>query len=372
MVALGDNIRKARKSMGLTQEELAAVIGVTSQAVSRWESGAGMPDISMLIPLARALQTSIDKLLGYEQEDTSESAYIELKKTFEKIEKEYSDPIDAANAKLEMLEKEIEITPGDFIYLTSYVEKAAALTRLLYDTKAQEAWPAVKKKAIRYGTQVLRFCSDTEWIERTHYALAFVYMADKDFVSSREHVMCLPSVDSNRLMESVMAQLTYAESGIDDMNKVTLFNLQKFARAVNKEVLYAAETLTWNQRPDETLNIALWGIELIKLFQEKQELIPYCRGFLRDIYKTIIVADLQKNDNEAAKAHWAELKAGMQEHYDYYRKVLSSDEEQAKFTPRQIERMRTYTEEYMADKQEAILQIIKKFFGDEAYSLLAN
>ena len=56
MVTLGDNIRKARKKMGLTQEELASVIGVTSQAVSRWESGAGMPDISMLIPLAKALR----------------------------------------------------------------------------------------------------------------------------------------------------------------------------------------------------------------------------------------------------------------------------------------------------------------------------
>ena len=39
MIALGNNIKKARKEMGLTQEELAFQIGVTSQAVSRWESG---------------------------------------------------------------------------------------------------------------------------------------------------------------------------------------------------------------------------------------------------------------------------------------------------------------------------------------------
>ena len=372
MVTLGDNIRKARKKMGLTQEELASVIGVTSQAVSRWESGAGMPDISMLIPLAKSLQTSIDKLLGYEQENTNEAAYIELKKTFEKIEKESSSPVEAALNKLCMLEREIEITPGDFIYLTSYVEKAAALTRLLYENDAQEAWPEIKKKAVRYGTQVIRFCNDPEWIERTHYALAFVYMADKDFVSSKEHVMCLPSVDSNRLRESVMAQLTFAESGIDDMNKIALFNLQKFARAINKEILYSAETLIWNRRADETTDIGLWGIELIELFEKKKELIPYCRGFYRDIYKTIIVADLQKKDNEAAKAHWTELKAGMQKHYDYYQTVLASDEEKAKFTARQIERMRTYTKDYIEDKQEAILQIIKQFFGNEAYSLLAD
>ena len=109
-----------------------------------------------------------------------------------------------------------------------------------------------------------------------------------------------------------------------------------------------------------------------RLFEKKKELIPYCRGFYRDIYKTIIVADLQKKDNEAAKAHWTELKAGMQKHYDYYQTVLASDEEQAKFTARQIERMRTYTKDYIEDKQEAILQIIKQFFGNEAYSLLAD
>ena len=39
MVNIGDNIRIARKRKGFTQEELANQIGVTSQAVSRWESG---------------------------------------------------------------------------------------------------------------------------------------------------------------------------------------------------------------------------------------------------------------------------------------------------------------------------------------------
>ena len=45
---LGNNIRIARKRMGLTQEELAMQIGVTAQAVSRWESEAGLPDTSLI------------------------------------------------------------------------------------------------------------------------------------------------------------------------------------------------------------------------------------------------------------------------------------------------------------------------------------
>ena len=44
-MSLGNNIKKYRHDLGMTQEELAGMLCITSQAVSRWESGAGLPDI---------------------------------------------------------------------------------------------------------------------------------------------------------------------------------------------------------------------------------------------------------------------------------------------------------------------------------------
>ncbi len=70
MVNIGDNIRTARKRKGFTQEELAVQIGVTSQAVSRWESGSGMPDISMIVPIAQVLSVSTDILFGLDSEES--------------------------------------------------------------------------------------------------------------------------------------------------------------------------------------------------------------------------------------------------------------------------------------------------------------
>ena len=62
MADIGKNIRKYRKNSGYTQEELASLLHVTAQAVSRWESGAGKPDVSILVPLARTLGISLDTL----------------------------------------------------------------------------------------------------------------------------------------------------------------------------------------------------------------------------------------------------------------------------------------------------------------------
>ena len=106
MILLGENIKIARKKMGLTQEELASQIGVTSQAVSRWESGAGMPDVSMIVPIARVLNVSTDALFGVEHVNTDEVLYEEIKQAYMKIEAEVASPREAALKECRfMLEK---------------------------------------------------------------------------------------------------------------------------------------------------------------------------------------------------------------------------------------------------------------------------
>ena len=67
-MSLGNNIKKFRKELGLTQEELAGILCVTSQAVSKWESEAGLPDTAQIVPLARALNVSTDALFGFGRE----------------------------------------------------------------------------------------------------------------------------------------------------------------------------------------------------------------------------------------------------------------------------------------------------------------
>lgn len=63
----GATIKTIREGKGLTQAELADVLGVTPKAVSKWETGKGFPDISLLEALANALDTSVIELLNGEQ-----------------------------------------------------------------------------------------------------------------------------------------------------------------------------------------------------------------------------------------------------------------------------------------------------------------
>ncbi len=64
MTHIGIKIKELRKKKDMTQEKLAEYLNVSFQAVSKWETGAASPDLSMIVPLARLLGVSIDELFG--------------------------------------------------------------------------------------------------------------------------------------------------------------------------------------------------------------------------------------------------------------------------------------------------------------------
>lgn len=68
----GKKIMTLRKQKGLTQAKLAEQINVSNKTISRWETGEGFPEISLLKPLAKALGTTVDDLLSDEEEEKAE------------------------------------------------------------------------------------------------------------------------------------------------------------------------------------------------------------------------------------------------------------------------------------------------------------
>ena len=72
-VKIGNFIADIRKEKRMTRKELAEAIGVSDKAISKWECGNGMPEMSMLLPLCQELQINVNELLSGER--LSENSY---------------------------------------------------------------------------------------------------------------------------------------------------------------------------------------------------------------------------------------------------------------------------------------------------------
>lgn len=103
---IAEQIKKLRLAQGTSQETLAQHIGVSPQAVSRWETGATAPDISLLPSLAYYFQVSIDTLVGYDPKLT-EAALDDIFHTYFSLL-----PSDPSAAK-DLLETALSRFPGN-------------------------------------------------------------------------------------------------------------------------------------------------------------------------------------------------------------------------------------------------------------------
>lgn len=73
-MTIGQQVSRMRREKGVTQEQLAAAVGVSAPAVSKWEAGQSCPDIALLMPLARYFGVTVDCLLGYQAQLSRDEA----------------------------------------------------------------------------------------------------------------------------------------------------------------------------------------------------------------------------------------------------------------------------------------------------------
>lgn len=79
MLALGKNIRELRMAKKLTQKDLAQVLNVTPQAVSKWERDESNPDLETLLKLSHYFDVSVDKILGNKSKTFLASLFSKVK-----------------------------------------------------------------------------------------------------------------------------------------------------------------------------------------------------------------------------------------------------------------------------------------------------
>lgn len=276
--SLGNNIRAFRKNKGLTQEELADLLNITPQAVSRWESEVGMPDVSMLIPLAQTLGVSTDALLGYDMIREDDEVTARIRKTVE----EMFDDKDRAGSKLKMCEylsTETNIHPGNYEIIKDYVQEVASLS-MYWDDQLEGYFKdqndhilGIFKDCIKKGTYLISHSADRDLIEKTHYAIAWIYIHMKDFDNAREHINVLPSLISSSHRDVLEMEAIYFEKGFEKMKEeIDRKNPQLFG-AVAHHLYCVSQNYGWWGQKEEAVQVCSWIDGIIDAFASIPEAV---------------------------------------------------------------------------------------------------
>ena len=251
--SIGSNIKYYRKQLGLTQEELAGQLFVTPQAVSKWESDAGLPDTAQIVPLAKVLNISTDAIFGLEQGNYDELTASKVHVKFRELRSQI-DKRKGALESCEYLLSECEANPLNFEIYMNFVQSVANLSRNIdnfgeYKEGMNETFDKYFDEALKKSVQVIRYCKDSNCVEKTHFALSWLYIHRQEYEKAREHIAKLPSINSNMIRESILAKLEGFENGIEAQLKAQHNNSQSLCLPFNKEFVYSAETYFWNKTP---------------------------------------------------------------------------------------------------------------------------
>lgn len=141
---LNDQITFLRKQKGVTQEELANVLDVTNQAVSKWESAQCCPDIQLLPKIAKYFDVSIDELMGY----SVEKLISEDKTTFA-IDPKIDDAVriakETGRISTSILQRKLLIGYSRSVNIINYLEKIGYIVKDSFSTYKSYIWNDINK-----------------------------------------------------------------------------------------------------------------------------------------------------------------------------------------------------------------------------------
>ena len=303
---LGANIKAFRKNKGFTQEELAGMLGVTPQAVSRWESEAGLPDVSMIVPIAQVLNVTTDALLGYRAQSQDEMISKQVFENLEEYFKDVTNPGTTALKACEYLAEEANKNPMNYAIVLKYVQNVAGLSYYIDMEKLLSDQPekakAILDDGIKKGLNVIRYCNDTKKVNKAHYALAWIYIHRKDFDNAREHANVLPSLVGHSIREELNMSLVFFEKGFDAMKDSAV----EYNRLLFDLITHQVQTLTTHYcyfgTYEEAMELCDWCEGLLKAYAAKPEFVTDTfRWCLRKYNFSKMSACVRAGKNEQAK-----------------------------------------------------------------------
>ncbi len=165
---VSENIITLRRKKGITQDELAAFLGVTKASVSKWETKQSYPDILLLPQIATYFNVSIDELLGYEPQLSEE----QIKKCYQDLAADFAKlPFDEVIAKSKILVKKYYscyslLTQIVILWFNHYII-----------TKDTDKQTLLLKDSIELCNHILEECNDVRISSETSMMKSLINLA---------------------------------------------------------------------------------------------------------------------------------------------------------------------------------------------------
>lgn len=220
---IGTNLRKLRLKKGLTQEQVAEVLGVSPQAISRWENDTAYPDITLLPGLAIFYNTSVDAIVGMDE--------LRKEETLCRIHTQINELVIAGkpDEAIGLIRESLKTYPGDY-----------GLTMSLGETLAHKTDdPAATREAITIAQRVLSTDEVSMKAKSTTAAnLLFLYLRSGQMDEARALIRSLPHIWESReiLMPEVFSGDAYAEELRKCIIKALTFLCQKIEATPGRQL----------------------------------------------------------------------------------------------------------------------------------------
>ncbi len=291
-MSFGETIKTLRNNSKMTQEKLAEMLSISPQAVSRWETGAAMPDISLLPPLANLFGVTTDFLLGMDtyrkdlRKAEFDKAFFEYWKHDDK-EKNYKIAVQAATEYpgnmeyiewLASAEYYVAVPNTDYSEYRRLLESSVKHYNIVLDNAKE---PKLLDRAL--SGIVLALCM----LERKEEAKGYALRLENE--TKREEALCWCLDGEEKIshcqnvaegyLNSLLFQLTYAAKTIEAYNAVEkilaiLFpdgNYQYYHNTLQYNTAGKAMALCREARFEEAIE------ELRKAKYHAEEMVKYSR-----------------------------------------------------------------------------------------------
>ena len=271
---MGEIIAKKRKEAGMTQAELAMYIGVSKPAVSKWESGYSLPDISLLPVLASFFDISIDELMGYQPQINEKN----MDAIYEKLIKSLSE------LSADTVFNECRSYIGKYYFCWQLILK---MSQFMYDHYTLSSDPQeILKEIIGYTKRIYHQCDNHKITRAAKYLNACCLINLNKFYESQT---ILEDINESVTNASVLLAFIYNEQGRkNDAKKIISDfieqNLQLIFSAIPSTCIYANET-------DSELCIEKYSA-LLEIFEAEKN---YPDHLLRFYYAMSIMYCNEKN-----------------------------------------------------------------------------